>query len=73
MAVGIACGATGLREATELLQPLLGDPVDYVRQVRGHSTSPHIGCWTPGSAEADCTVQTRCLDEEILLDGPLLW
>lgn len=33
MAVGIACGATGLREATDLLQPLLGDPVDYVRQV----------------------------------------
>mmetsp|Transcript_5894 Transcript_5894/g.16828 ORF Transcript_5894/g.16828 Transcript_5894/m.16828 type:complete len:1074 (-) Transcript_5894:415-3636(-) len=32
MAVGIACGATGLREATELLQPLLSDPIDYVRQ-----------------------------------------
>lgn len=32
MAVGIACGGTGLREATDLLQPLLSDPVDYVRQ-----------------------------------------
>ena len=33
MAVGIACAATGLKEATELLQPLLTDNVDYVRQV----------------------------------------
>lgn len=34
MAVGLACAGTGLREAVSLLEPLCGDAVDYVRQVR---------------------------------------
>lgn len=32
MAVGVACGATGMPAALDLLQPLLADPVDFVRQ-----------------------------------------
>ncbi|GLE00103.1 hypothetical protein PINS_up008830 [Pythium insidiosum] len=32
LAVGIACAGTAKNEATQLLEPLLDDPVDYVRQ-----------------------------------------
>ena len=32
LAVGIGCAATGGRAAVDLLAPLLGDPVDFVRQ-----------------------------------------
>ena len=32
MAVGISCAGTGLKEALDLMQPMLSDPVDYVRQ-----------------------------------------
>jgi len=32
MAVGIACSATGLKEAVSLLEPLVTDAVDFVRQ-----------------------------------------
>ncbi|TPX36208.1 hypothetical protein SmJEL517_g01508 [Synchytrium microbalum] len=32
MALGIACAATGMTEALELLDPMLKDPVDFVRQ-----------------------------------------
>jgi 26S proteasome regulatory subunit N2 len=32
LAVGISCAGTGLKEALDLLQPMLSDPVDYVRQ-----------------------------------------
>jgi 26S proteasome regulatory subunit N2 len=32
MAVGIACAATGNKEAAALLEPLAADPVDFVRQ-----------------------------------------
>jgi hypothetical protein len=32
MAVGVACAGTGMRAATDLLEPLLGDAVDFVRQ-----------------------------------------
>lgn len=32
MAIGIACGGTGLKDACSLLQPMLCDPVDVVRQ-----------------------------------------
>lgn len=35
MAVGLACAGSGLREAVGLLEPLLTDPTDFVRQVRG--------------------------------------
>jgi 26S proteasome regulatory subunit N2 len=32
LALGIACAGTGLDEAVELLEPMLKDPVDFVRQ-----------------------------------------
>lgn len=32
MAVGIACAGTGLKEARDLLQPMLSDAIDFVRQ-----------------------------------------
>lgn len=32
MALGISCAGTGLREAIDLLEPLLSDSVDFVRQ-----------------------------------------
>lgn len=32
MAVGVACSGTGLKEAVAMLEPLLADAVDYVRQ-----------------------------------------
>ena len=32
MAVGIACAGTGLKEAVAVLEPLMTDAVDYVRQ-----------------------------------------
>src|SRR3954462_12246030 len=32
MALGIACAGTGLDEAIDLLEPMLKDPTDFVRQ-----------------------------------------
>jgi 26S proteasome regulatory subunit N2 len=32
LALGIACAGTGLNEAVDLLQPMINDPVDFVRQ-----------------------------------------
>lgn len=32
MAVGVACAGSGMRAAMDLLEPLLGDAVDFVRQ-----------------------------------------
>jgi len=32
VAVGISCAATGLKEALELIEPMLSDPIDFVRQ-----------------------------------------
>lgn len=37
MAVGISCAGTGMREAQALLEPLLSDAVDFVRQVGLHT------------------------------------
>lgn len=34
MAVGMACAGSGLKEAVALLEPMLLDAVDFVRQVR---------------------------------------
>ena len=32
IAVGISCAGTGLKEALDLIAPMLSDPIDYVRQ-----------------------------------------
>ena len=42
MAVGLACAGTGLREATSLLELMLTDPTDFVRQV-GHGGGSGMG------------------------------
>lgn len=34
MAVGLSCAGTGLKDAVTLLEPMLEDTTDYVRQVR---------------------------------------
>lgn len=34
MAVGLACAGSGLKDAVNLLEPMLSDAVDFVRQVR---------------------------------------
>lgn len=33
MAVGMACAGTGIKEAVSLLEPMMSDPTDFVRQV----------------------------------------
>lgn len=33
MAVGLACAGSGLKDAVSLLEPMLSDAVDFVRQV----------------------------------------
>jgi len=32
LALGISCAGTGMKEATDLLEPLTSDPIDFVRQ-----------------------------------------
>ena len=39
MAVGVSCGSTGMQAALDLLEPLLADSVDFVRQGALVSTS----------------------------------
>lgn len=55
MAVGIACAGTALRNAVDMLEPLLSDAVDFVRQVGprlgvgplawGGIFGPCLSCW----------------------------
>ena len=35
MALGIACAGTGLKEALNVLEPMVNDPANFVRQVMG--------------------------------------
>lgn len=44
MAVGLACAGSGLKDAVSLLEPMLSDAVDFVRQVRLQSAG-HRRVW----------------------------
>lgn len=36
LAIGISCAGTGSREAMDVLEPMMEDVVDFVRQVHGN-------------------------------------
>lgn len=42
LAIGISCAGTGSREAMDVLEPMMEDVVDFVRQVRDNKVGFHI-------------------------------
>lgn len=49
LAIGISCAGTGSREAMDVLEPMMEDVVDFVRQVRlrrGYSSQNAVGVET---------------------------
>jgi len=64
LAVGIACAATGMKEAIAILEPLTKDTVDYVRQ--GAFMALALVCMNQTDALCPQTIEAKKLFEKII-------
>ena len=67
LAVGISCAGTWLKEALDLLQPMLSDPVDYVRQGALIATSMVL-MQNPNHEDKSRLAEHRALLQKVVSD-----